>query len=143
EILRREAMQTSGRKISFDHVCAAALREGEDGQKLRESIETLADHEATWFRNTPPHTLKTAKVMQSRDAEVKTFVAISAAIVATIEHAPAAAMQNSDALSKLHDAYEAAYAAIDSTPGSAADREMLKEAFQDQAKAATPHANDV
>jgi len=143
EILRREAMQSSGRRITFDHLCAAALREGEDGLKLRQSIEVLADQESQWLRNTPPHALKTERVMQSREAEIRTFVAIEAAVIATIENAEAASMQDTAAHQALHGAYEAAFEAIDNTPGSAQDRELLKAAFQEQAQQATPHAADV
>jgi hypothetical protein len=145
EILRREAMKASegGRTITFDHVAAAALRPGEDGVKLRRSIETLADQESAWLRNTPPHTLKTDRVLQTREAEIRTFVAIHAAVVATIEHAEHASMQDENATRALHDAYQSAYAAIDVSPGSTQDREAYKGALHDQTIAATPYVNEV
>lgn len=94
-MMRAKAIEASGNAgITFDNVAHAALRADADGDKLRMSIETLADRESGWLRSTPPHILKTERVMQSREAEIRTFTAISAAVVATVEFADDASAGN-------------------------------------------------
>jgi len=144
EILRREAMRhSSGQLVTFDHVAGALLRPDADGQKLRSALDTLADQESNWLRNTPPHTLKTDRVMQSREAEISTFTSIGAAVIATIEHAEAASMQDANAQSALHEAYQKALEAIDNSPGSGQDKLAMKESLQQQATSATEYGNEV
>lgn len=144
EILRREAMRHSaGQLVTLDHVAGALLRPDADGQKLRSALDTLADQESTWLRNTPPHTLTTDRVMQSREAEISVFTKIGAAIIATIEHAEAASMQDVTAQRALHDGYLGALEAIDNSPGSSQDKLSMKEALTQQAKTATPYGNEV
>lgn len=144
EILRREAMRHSaGRLVTFDHVAGALLRPDADGQKLRSALDTLADQESNWLRNTPPHTLKTDRVMQSREAEITVFTNIGAAIIATIEHAEAASMQDANAQRALHEAYLKALEAIDTSPGSSQDKLAMTESLQQQATAATAYSNEV
>jgi len=144
EILRREAMRhSSGQLVTFDHVAGALLRPDADGQKLRSALDTLADQESNWLRNTPPHTLKTDRVMQSREAEISTFTSIGAAVIATIEHAEAASMQDANAQSGLHEAYQKALEAIDNSPGSGQDKLAMKESLQQQATSATEYGNEV
>lgn len=144
EILRREALRHSeGQLVTFDHVAGAILRPDADGQKLRSALDTLADQESNWLRNTPSHTLKTDRVMQSREAEITMFKAIGAAVVATIEHAEAASMQNADAQRALHEAYQGALEAIDNSPGSAQDKLAMQGSLKQQASAATEYGNEV
>ncbi len=144
EILRREAMRHSeGQLVTFDHVAGAILRPDADGQKLRSALDTLADQESNWLRNTPPHTLKTDRVMQSREAEIHMFKGIGAAVIATIEHAEAASMQDSNAQRALHEAYLGALEAIDHSPGSAQDKLAMQESLKQQATAATEYGNEV
>lgn len=144
EILRREAMRHSeGQLVTFDHVAGAILRPDADGQKLRSALDTLADQESNWLRNTPPHTLKTDRVMQSREAEIRMFKGIGAAVIATIEHAEAASMQDSNAQRALHEAYLDALEAIDHSPGSAQDKLAMQESLKQQATAATGYGNEV
>lgn len=126
---------TSNADITFDAVALAALRDGADGEKLRLSIETLADQESDWMRSTPPHVLKTARVLQSREAEVRTLTAIYAAVIATVELADAASAGNTQAHQALHGKYMDAFRSIDKTPGSTQDRRHLKSLLRDQALA--------
>lgn len=144
EVLRREAMRHSeGQLVTFDHVAGAILRPDADGQKLRSALDTLADQESNWLRNTPSHTLKTDRVMQSREAEIHMFKAIGAAVVATIEHAAAASMQDTGAQLALHEAYQGALEAIDNSPGSAQDKLAMQESLTRQATTATEYGNEV
>lgn len=139
-MMRAKAIEASGNTgITFDNVALAALRDGADGQKLRQSIETLADQESIWLRSTPPHVLKSERVLQSRVAEVNTFTAISAAVVSTVELADRAAVGDSDAKHDLHDKYVEAFHAIDGTPGSTQDRRQLETVLREQTTAATEH----
>jgi ribosomal protein L14 len=144
EILRREALRHSeGQMVTFDHVAGAILRPDADGQKLRDALEQLAKQEANWLRNTPPHTLKTDRVMQSREAEIRMFKGIGAAVIATIEHAEAASMQDTNAQRALHDAYQGALEVIDNSPGSAQDKLAMQDSLKQQATSATEYGNEV
>jgi hypothetical protein len=144
EILRREALRHSeGQMVTFDHIAGVILRPDANGEKLRSALETLADQESNWLRNTPPHTLKTDRVMQSREAEIRTFRGIGAAVIATIEHAEAASMQNVGAQRALHTAYQEALEVIDNSPGSAQDKLAMQDSLKQQATAATKYGNEV
>jgi hypothetical protein len=133
-IMRSKAIELSGNSdITFDHIAIAALREGSDGEKLRLSIETLANQESALMRNTPPHTLKTERVMQSRSTEIRTFSAISDAVITTVELADSANSGNKEAHKTINDKYIAAFRAIDETPGSTQERRQLKAYLRDQA----------
>jgi len=137
-MMQAKAIEMPGNAaISFDNVALAALREGADGEKLRLAIETLADQESGWMRSTPPHVLKTERVLQGREAEVRTFTAISAALVATVELADDACAGNTQAYQTLHGKYMDAFRSIDETPGSTKDRRQLKSLLCDQALAMT------
>jgi hypothetical protein len=137
-MMRAKAIEASGNAgITLDDVALAALREGADGEKLRLAIETLADQESGWMRNTPPHVLKTERVLQSREAEVHAFTAISAAVVATVELADDASAGNAQAYQTLHGKYMDAFRSIDKTPGSTQDKRQLKSLLRDQALAMT------
>lgn len=143
-MMRAKAIEASGNAgITFDNVALAALREGADGEKLRLSIETLADQESGWMRSTPPHVLKTERVLQSREAEVRTFTAISAAVVATVELADDASAGNTQAHQTLHGKYMDAFRSIEETPGSTQDRRQLKSLLRDQALAMTTESEFV
>ncbi|WP_460198999.1 hypothetical protein ACE15N_22185 (plasmid) [Xanthomonas campestris pv. passiflorae] len=132
-LMRSKAIEASGNPgISFDYVASAALRTDADGERLRLSINTLADQEAGAFRNTPPHTLTTDRVMQSRDAEVRTWRAIGLAGIETIEHSG-----DLDAAGpRLQSSYMDALKAIDETPGSTQERRQLHAVLQDEIAAA-------
>lgn len=142
-MMRSKAMEASGTEISFDNVALAALRNDADGEKLRLSINTLADQESGWMRSTPPHVLKTERVMQSREAEIRTFTAISAAVVATIEFADDASAGNPHAQKHLNDKYIESFKAIEETPGSTQDRRQLKSLLREQALAVTTESEFV
>lgn len=131
--MRARASEASGKHITFDMVAHATLRPGVDGQKLRQSIETLADQDSGTLRNTPPHVLKTDRVLQSRDSELQTFRAIHSAVINTIELSSAAKIGNVEALEKLQAEYVEAYKAIDITPGSTQDRRQLESLLRNQA----------
>jgi len=137
-IMRSKAIEASGNaNITFDNVALAALREGADGEKLRLSIKTLARQESAWMRRNPPHVLKTNRVMQSRKSEIRTFTAINAAVVASIEFADDASAGNAQAHQTLHDKYIDAFRAIDETPGSTQERRQLKSLLYHQTLAMT------
>ncbi len=143
-MMRAKAIEASGNAgITFDNVAHAALRADADGDKLRMSIETLADRESGWLRSTPPHILKTERVMQSREAEIRTFTAISAAVVATVEFADDASAGNTAAHQALHEKYMDAFRAIEETPGSTQERRQLKSLFSSQALAITTESEFV
>lgn len=132
-ILRARAIEASGNaEITLDNVAVASLRDGSDGKKLRLSIDKLADEEESWMRSTPPHTLKTERVIQSREAEIRTFTAINAAVIATLELEEQAIRGEPAASAQLHKKYMTAFEAIDSTPGSTQDRRQLKELLASQ-----------
>ncbi len=127
-LMRAKTIEASGNKgITIDNVALAALRAGADGEKLRLSIATLAENESSWLRSTPPHALKTGRVMQSRELEIRAFTAIHAAVIATIDQAP----------QSLHDRYIDAFRAIEATPGSTQDKRQLKSLLREQALAGT------
>lgn len=139
-MMRAKTIEASGNTgITFENVALAALRDSADGQKLRQSIETLADQESGWFRSTPPHVLKSERVLQSRESEVRTFTAISAAVVSTVELADQAANGDSEAKQDLHNKYVEAFHAIDGTPGSTQDRRQLETVLREQTTTVTEH----
>jgi hypothetical protein len=125
-LMRERAIEASGNPaISFENVAQAALREGPDGQKVRQTIDTLAEHESAWLRSTPPHTLRTDRIMQSRAAEANAFTAIHCAVISAIAFEVAPPTEKPHAESGLRQSLTRAIDAIDHTPGSRADREGL------------------
>lgn len=132
-MMRLKAIEASGNPdITFENVAQAALRDGPDGQKIRQTIETFADQESSWLRSTPPHTLSSERVMQSRAAEVKAFTAIHAAVIDTIFFDAADPSVKPVAEQKMRGALISVLGAIDGTPGSALDRENLMTNLKDQ-----------
>jgi hypothetical protein len=138
-MMRAKAIEASGNNgITFDSVALASMRANADGAKLRQSIETLADQEATWLRNNPPHTLATDRVMQSRQAELKTFRSINAAVIVTSELANKAMTGDEDAGNVLHEQLVSTLGVIDQTPGSTQDRRNLLTSLKAQVALAGP-----
>lgn len=136
--MRDMAMQNSpGTNITFANVAEAALRPVSDGANLRLSIERLADQEASWFRSTPPHTLATDRVMQTRQQEVRTLNNISLAVLATLEHGRDASEGDPTAERLLHERFQKAIQAIDEMPGSTTER----RGFLNMLKAQTMEAS--
>lgn len=133
-LMRQKASEASGNPdITFSAVAQAALRAGPEGQKIRQTIETFADMNLdSWLRNTPPHTLASDRVMQSRAAEVKAFTAIHQAVVSTISFEAADPVGKSAAEDQLRESLLAGMEAIDNTPGSRADREGLLTSLRTQ-----------
>lgn len=122
-IMRDMAIQNSpGTNITFANVAEAALRPASDGASLRSSIERLADHEASWFRSTPPHTLATGRVMHTRQQEVRTLNSVNLAVLATLEHSRDAAEGDPSAERVLQESFQKAIQAIDEMPGSTTER---------------------
>lgn len=143
-MMRAKAIEASGNAdITFDNVALAALCEGADGEKLRLSIKTLADQESGWMRSTPSHVLKTERVLQSREAELRAFTAISAAVLATVELADGASAGNTQAHQTLHGKYMDAFRSIEQTLGSTHDRRQLKSLLRDQSLAMTTESEFV
>lgn len=141
-MMRNKAMEASGNLgITFDNVALAALRDDTDGDKLRQSIETLADQESVWLRSTPLHILKSDRVLQSRVAEINTFTAISSAVVSTFELAGRVAVGEAEAKQDLRLKFVEAFHAIDVTPGSTQDRRQLETVLRQQATTATEHSD--
>lgn len=131
--MRERAIQASGNPaISFENVAQAALRGGPDGQKIRQTIDTLAEQESAWLRNTPPHILNSDRVMQSRTAEINAFTAIHRAVIRSVAFEAAGPGTKSDAETDLRQALTSAIEAIDNTPGSRSDREGLLGNLRDQ-----------
>jgi hypothetical protein len=118
--------------VTFENVASLALREGSDGQSLRSSIEKLADQEGVWFRSTPPHTLATDRVMQTRTQEVHTLNETNLAALATIEFGADAAAGNAAAKDALQSRLQAAVEAIDKMPGSTTERRTLLDSLRVQ-----------
>lgn len=111
--------------ITFENVVAMSLRDGNDGQTLRASIEKIADHESSWFRNTPPHTLTTERVLRTREQEVRTLNDCNLAVLTTLEVGPWAIAGKPEAKETLQKSLQAAVRAIDEIPGSTAERRAL------------------
>lgn len=126
-MLMNKASEASGQtSINLDNVVAVALQENANGSKLRQTIELLADQESKWIRNTPPHLLKSDRIMHSRSAEMATLVAINTAVVATFES------DGKDNDQKLQKCFVETFRAIDNTPGSTQDRRQLQALLRDQ-----------
>ncbi len=133
-IIRDMAMTNSPEsKITFDNVALAALHPGAEGQDMHASINRLADQEAAWFRSTPPHTLATERVMQTRAQEIDTLNKANLAAMATLSYGAEAAAGNAEANALLQESYQAAIRSIDEMPGSTNDRRMLLGALKEQA----------
>ncbi|MBH3383290.1 hypothetical protein I5S53_04765 [Pseudomonas juntendi] len=131
--MRDRAIAASGNPaISLENVAQAALREGPDGQKIRQTIDTLGERESAWLRNTPPHTLSSDRVMKSRSAEATALRAIHRAIISSVAFEAAATGAKPEAQDSLRQSLTNALEAIDQTPGSRADREGLLANMRDQ-----------
>ncbi|MDR6712127.1 hypothetical protein J2W83_001722 [Pseudomonas hunanensis] len=132
-LMRERAIEASGNPaISFDNVAQAGLREGPDGQKIRQTIDTLADQESQWLRNTPPHILSSERVMQSRAAEINAFTAIHRAVISTVAFEAASPSEKGGAETELRQSLLVVLEAIDNTPGSRVDREGLLNNLREQ-----------
>lgn len=132
-IIRDMALKNSpSASITFDNVAAASLRQGQDGDGLRASIEKLADQESSWFRSTPPHTLATDRVMRTRAQEMATLNGLNAAVLATFQHGHEAVAGDPRALSALQDSYQSAIRAVDEMPGSTTERRTMLETLKAQ-----------
>lgn len=143
-IMRARAIEASSIEgITFDKVAEAALRKDDDGAKLRQSIDMLADAESGYLRNTPPHALKTDRVMQSREAECRAFAAIHAAVITTVEFADNAKAGDAQASQNMRDNYIVAFRTIEEAPGSTADRRQLKALLHNQAQTITSESGFV
>lgn len=130
-IIRDMAVKnTPGSAITFENVAAISLRDGNDGQTLRASIEKVADHESSWFRNTPPHTLTTDRVMQTRALEVRTLNDCNLAVLGALDLGPSAAKGDADAKEKLQSRLQAAVRSIDGIPGSTTERRALMQSLK-------------
>lgn len=138
-MMRAKAIEASGNTgITFESVALASMRSNADGAKLRQSIETLADQESSWLKNNPPHTLATDRVLQSRQAELKTFRSINTAVIATAELAGPAQAGDEDAEKGLREHLVSALGVIDQTPGSTPDRRNLLASLKAQVALAGP-----
>ena len=127
-LMQQQAIEASGNPaITFEHVALAALRDGPDGEKVRYTIDVLAEQEAGWLRNTPPHTLRSDRVMQSRAAETRAFTAIHRAVVSVVQFEAAGPTEKRAAEGSLRQSLLGVLEAIDNAPGSRADREGLLE----------------
>jgi hypothetical protein len=126
------ARNTPGSTITFENVAEMASREGVDGQNLRSSIEKVADQESSWFRSTPPHTLATERVMQTRAQEVHTLNQSALAVLTAIEFGPDAAKGDPAAREVLQTRLQAAIRAIDEMPGSTTERRALLDSLKGQ-----------
>jgi hypothetical protein len=132
-IMREMANKNSpGANITFDNVAVAALGQDNDGAQLRSSIQKLADQEAVWFRSTPPHTLATERVMQTRAQEVRTLNSVNLAVLMTLEHSRDAAEGDPTAIKTLEDSYQTAIRAIDEMPGSTTERRSFLQSLKSQ-----------
>ncbi|SNS30445.1 hypothetical protein SAMN05660216_00104 [Pseudomonas sp. LAMO17WK12:I8] len=141
-LMREKAIEASGNPaISFGNVAQAALRQGPDGQKIRQTIDTLADQESAYLRATPSHTLSSDRVMQSREAEVNVFTAIHRAVIGSVNLEAASPSRKSGAEADLHQSLLDAFEAIDNTPGSRTDREGLLASVREQVIAASSDAD--
>lgn len=115
--------------ITIGNVSTMALRDS-DGQTLRSSIEKLADQESAWFRSTPPHTLATERVMQTRALEARTLNASNLASLTTLEFGASATTGNPVAEEVLQTRLQAAVRAIDEMPGSTSERKALLQSLK-------------
>lgn len=121
-----KAMNKTESEVDFSSVAAPALRDNDTAQQLRASIEKLADLESEWFRNTPPHTLTSPKVMQSRQIEADAYIAIGAATLAVVVNG-----KHHDGMDDvLEDHFVTAYQAIDQLTGSVASKRDIKLHFE-------------
>ena len=126
------ARNTPGSTITFENVTEMASRGDIDGQNLRASIEKIADQESSWFRSTPPHTLATERVMQTRAQEVHTLNESNLAVLSALEFGPDAAKGNPAAREALQTRLQAAIRAIDEMPGSTTERRALLDSLKGQ-----------
>ena len=125
-VLRERALKANpSAGITFDNVAITAMRNDADGKGLRDTISRLADGESEWFRTTPPHTLASERVMQTRGSEVRTLNSINAALLATIELGKRGIAGDATATDSLRDQLQATVRSIDEMPGSTTERRVL------------------
>lgn len=134
------ATQAPDSGITFDQVAEAAAAPGVDGQDLRLSLDRLAQQEGAWFRNTPPHTLTSVRVMQTRAQETGTLNQMNLAVLGTLAHSGDAVAGDHVAQQLLQDQYQGAIAAIDRLPGSIGERRQLLNALKTQVAEASGDA---
>jgi hypothetical protein len=134
--LRAQALQHSAhaQMLTFDNVAAAVLQPSTEGKQLRQTVETMADSEAEWFRSNPPHAMSSERVMQSRAAEVSALRKVGGAAVSTLVYGARAIANDGPAAEQLTSIYSGAYAAIDAAPGSTNDRRSLMALLHEQAQ---------
>lgn len=134
-LFRTRAMQDAdnAQMLTFDNVAAAVMQDSAEGKQLREAVEALANGEAEWFRNNPPHAMSSERVMQSRALEVAALRAINGAVVTTALHGPKATAGDAPALEHVTSVYSAVYTAVDEAPGSTHDRRTLMGLLHTQA----------
>jgi hypothetical protein len=123
---------TPGSTITFEQVAEMASRDSVDGQNLRSSIEKIADQESSWLRSTPPHTLATERVMQTRAQEVHTVNESNIAVLSALEFGVDAAKGDPAARDALQTRLQAAIRAIDEMPGSTTERRALLDSLKGQ-----------
>jgi len=118
--------------ITFDNVVKIALGNNEAGEKLRASIEQVADREMTWFRSTPSHILTTDRVMETRSKEVQAFELSNRAVFTALISGQDALEGKAEAREKLQSHLEAAIEAIDEIHSEPRVRRKLLTSFQSQ-----------
>jgi hypothetical protein len=121
-----------GTPATVENVAIAALRSGPGGERLRSSIELLADQEAAWFRSTPSHALASKNVLSSRGLEVNGLNATNMAVLATME--PHVLVGERSPNLQAH--YQAAIRAIDEMPGTTAELRTIFQELEKQVMAA-------
>lgn len=142
-LMREHAIKASGiDTITFVDVADQALTKTPEGRRVMTSIETLADNEAAWFRNTPPHALASERVVQTRSAEIAAFGALHKAMVGTVEHADTALQGDAGAKDALQGIYVEALRAIDLAPGSAQERRHLLTHLREGVRLVAPDNAD-
>jgi hypothetical protein len=134
------ATQAPDSGITFDQVAEAAAAPSIDGQDLRLSLERLAQQEGAWFRNTPPHTLTSVRVMQTRAQEADTLNQINLAVLGTLAHGTDAVAGDHVAQQLLQDHYQGAIGALDRLPGSVTERRQLLNSLKTQVAEASGDA---
>lgn len=135
-VMRDKTIAATGQALSFEHVAQAALRGDAHGEETRKAINYLADDEAAWLRNTPPHTLSTEKVLESRRLELEAFKAMHEAVLSTFQYGEPNKKADHEGL--LTSDYVAALNAIDNMPGSKHDRRSLLDTFKDELASSAP-----
>lgn len=118
--------------INLGNIDHALSRGGPQAEKMRQTIETIADHEKDATLVNPPNTSKTSRVFESREAELQAFSAINSAVVAMIENNGIISENNAVGNQRIDERFKSAYQAIDYTPGISYYRRNLKQLFVEQ-----------